>query len=61
MDKYNVLSLFDGISVGQLALEDASQVKQIADNLQNKYPNCLIFVIIYSLIHRLLFLLWQLI
>ena len=27
-----------------LSLEDASQVKQIADNLQNKYPNCLIFV-----------------
>ena len=28
----------------ELSLEDASQVKQIADNLQNKYPNCLIFV-----------------
>lgn len=28
----------------RLSLEDASQVKQIADNLQNKYPTCLIFV-----------------
>ena len=28
----------------RLNLEDASQVKQIADNLQNKYPSCLIFV-----------------
>ncbi|MBQ8206376.1 MAG: alanine--tRNA ligase [Bacilli bacterium] len=28
----------------RLELEDAGLVKQIADNLQNKYPNCLIFV-----------------
>ena len=28
----------------KLELEDAGLVKQIADNLQNKYPNCLIFV-----------------
>ena len=28
----------------ELNLEDAAQVKQIADNLQNKYPACLIFV-----------------
>ncbi len=28
----------------ELTLEDASLVKQIADNLQNKYPQCLIFV-----------------
>ena len=27
----------------RLELEDAGLVKQIADNLQNKYPNCLIF------------------
>lgn len=29
----------------ELDLEDAGLVKQIADNLQNKYPECLIFVV----------------
>ena len=32
----------------RLSLEDGGLVKQIADNLQNKYPQCLIFVMSVS-------------
>ena len=44
-DNVNIETIKDIKSIFvRLELDDGSQVKQIADNLQNKYPDCLIFV-----------------